>query len=357
MTEQATEGPPPQSSPRRRRRWPWVVGIAAAVIVLLFIVATAIIVALAVGRGGGFTSPGGFQEEYVSGSGTDRVAVIPVDGTILSDNSSPEDTLPTTTPRGLQAALDQAESDASVGAVVLRVNSPGGGVTPSAEMHRSLLEFREDSEKPVVVSMADTAASGGYYISTAADAIVAEETTLTGSLGVYLGLLEISEAADDLGVEQNYIRSGEFKTMGDPFRELTPEEEEIFQSIVDEDYQEFVNVISEGRDLPEDRVREIADGRVYSGLQALDLDLVDELGGLDRAVEVAAGQADLADDPTVVRYVQEPGLGSLLFARFLPDPPQAAQVLEASGIQFNGTPQYLYVPGATGSGNAVSSAR
>ncbi|WP_119066528.1 signal peptide peptidase SppA [Rubrobacter indicoceani] len=344
MTEQTSTAPP--AAPRRRRRWPWVVGIVGGLVLLGALVLAAVLIALSVGGGGFSSSSGSFTEEYVSGEGTDRVAVIPVDGTILSDNSSPEDGLPTTTPRGLESALDQAADDASVGAVVLRVNSPGGGVTPSAEMHRNILDFKAESEKPVVISMADTAASGGYYIATAADSIVAERTTLTGSLGVYIGLLNVSEAADDFGVAQNYIRSGEFKTMGDPLRELSPEEADIFQSIVDEDYEEFVNVISEGRDLPEDEVRDLADGRVYSGLQAEELNLVDRIGGLEDAVEVARDNADLEDDPTVVRYVQEPGLGSLLTSRFLPEPPEVAQLLSASGVQFNGTPQYLYVPGA-----------
>lgn len=344
MTEQVSNpGPPQNAGPARRRKWPWVIGIIAAVVLLAVIVLVAVVVAVSVG-GGASGSSGNFSEEYVSGEGSDRVAVIPVDGAITSDSSSPEDSLATTTPRGLESALDQAAGDTSVGAVILLVNSPGGGVTPSAEMHQNILDFKADTEKPVVISMADTAASGGYYIATAADAIVAQRTTLTGSLGVYIGLLNVSEAAGDFGIAQEYVKSGEFKTMGDPLKELTPDEEEIFQSIVDEDYAEFVNVISEGRDIPEDRVREIADGRVYSGLQASEIGLVDRIGSLQEAVEVAGERADL-DDPTVVRYVQEPGLGSLLMARFIPEPPQAAQLLEASGVQFNGTPQYLYVPG------------
>lgn len=173
MSEQVAS---PNTPRRRRRRWPWVVGIVGTLVFLAVLVAVAIAIAASVsggGSGGGFSSSGSFTEEYVSGEGTERVAVIPVDGTILSDNSSPEDSLPTTTPRGLQAALDQAGEDTSVAAVILRVNSPGGGVTPSAEMHRSILDFKDETDKPVIISMADTAASGGYYIATAADSIVA----------------------------------------------------------------------------------------------------------------------------------------------------------------------------------------
>lgn len=334
---------------RRRRKWPWVVGGIVAVVVLGGIVLIGVLAALLTGggSGGGFTSAPGFQEEYVSGEGADRIAVIPVEGTIAPDVSSAGDLLPSTTPRGLADALTQAGEDPTVSAVILEINSPGGGVTASADMHDEILDFKRSSDKPVVVSMADTAASGGYYIATAADRIVAQETTLTGSLGVYLGLLNFSEAAEKYGITQEYVRSGEFKTMGDPFRQLSDDEREIFQSIVDENYNEFVDVIVEGRDLPESEVREIADGRIYSGLQARDLDLVDELGDLDTAVESTAELAGV-DDPTVVRYVRQAGFGSLLMARFAPEPPEAVQIAEAAGVQFSGEPQYLYAPGAVG---------
>lgn len=334
---------------RARRRWPWVVGGIVAVVFLGFIVAGIVAIALLAGSGGGGTASAGgdFQEEYVSGEGSDRVAVIPVEGTIAADVSSTEDTLPTTTPRGLADALSQAEEDDSVKAVILEINSPGGGVTASADMHEEILDFKREANKPVIVSMADTAASGGYYIATAADEIVANESTLTGSLGVYIGLLNVSEAADKYGITQEYIRSGEFKTMGDPFRKLSDDEREIFQSIVDQDYDGFVDVIVEGRDLPEQRVRDLADGRVYSGLQAKDLGLVDDIGDLERASEVAAERAGV-EDPTVIRYVQEPGFGSLLQAKLAPEPPEAVQVMEAAGVRAPGEPQYLYAPGAVG---------
>jgi protease-4 len=186
-------------------------------------------------------------------------------------------------------------------AVVIEINSPGGGVTASDEMHQSILDFRENTSKPVVVSMGDTAASGGYYIATAADRIVANETTLTGSLGVIIPLNNFAEAAEKYGIRQVVIKSGKYKDMGSAFREMRPDEREIFQSIVNQEYAEFVDVISEGRGIPEERVREIADGRVYSGSQARDLGLVDSFGGLDEASatagRLAGARADLDRDP------------------------------------------------------------
>jgi protease-4 len=249
---------------------------------LVGLAVVAVVVVLAVGAGGP-SAPAVYDEEYVSGEGTEKIVVVPVEGTIAPAESSVGGVQPTVTPEGLSDALHQASDDPSVVAVVLEINSPGGGVTASDEMHQSILDFKRNTEMPVVVSMADTAASGGYYISTAADRIVANETTLTGSLGVFIPLLNFSEAADKYGVTQEYIKSGKFKAMGNSWDELTPEEREIYQSIVQDYYDEFVEVIVKGRGLSEESVREIADGRIYSGSQAKELGLVDSFGGIDEA--------------------------------------------------------------------------
>jgi protease IV len=330
---------------RRRRRWPFVVGGLVALGLLVFTVGVVALV-LAVGAGGR-SAPSAvyYEEEYVSGTGPDKIAVVPVDGTIAAADSSTGDLQPTTTPEGLADALQQARGDARVAAVVLEVNSPGGGVTASDEMHQSILDFREQTGLPVVVSMGDVAASGGYYISTAADRIVANETTLTGSLGVIFALTDFSELADRYGVEQEVVKSGEFKDMGSSFRDLTPEEREILQSIVDESYDEFVGVIVEGRGLPEARVREIADGRVYSGEQAKELGLVDSFGGLDEAVEVSRDLANIRE-ATVVRYVEKPTFVETLMARFAPQEPEVLQIAEEAGLTLEPKPYYLYLPGS-----------
>ena len=328
---------------RRRRRWPYVVGGLAALFLLALTVGLVALV-LVIGREAPIATSAVYEEEYVSGAGPEKIAVVPVEGVIASADSSTGDLQPTTTPEGLAGALQQATDDASVAAVVLEVNSPSGGVTASDEMHQSILDFREQAGKPVVVSMGDTAASGGYYISTAADRIVANETTLTGSLGVIFTLTDFSELADRYGVEQEVVKSGEFKDMGSSFRDLTPEEREILQSIVDESYDEFVSVIVEGRGLPEERVREIADGRVYSGEQAKELGLVDSFGGLDEAAEISRNLAGV-EEATVVRYVETPTFFETLMARFAPREPEAIQVMEAAGIDLTPEPKYLYLPG------------
>jgi protease IV len=325
--------------PGRRRRWPFVVGgLVALGLVGLAIVAIVLILAA-----GSPTAPVVYDEEYVAGDGSDKIAVVPVEGEITSADDSLGGTQPTVTPEGLADALRQAGEDTSVAAVVLEVNSPGGGVTASDEMHQSILDFKKNSGKPVVVSMGDTAASGGYYISTAADRIVANETTLTGSLGVIFQLNNFAEAADKYGIKQVVIKSGKYKDIGNAFREMKPEEREIFQSIVDDSYSEFVDVISEGRNIPKDTVREIADGRVYSGSQAKELGLVDSFGGLDEASAIAGKRAGTSDT-IVVRYVQEPTLIETLTARLVPQEPQAEQIMDAAGLNLEPKPYYLYRP-------------
>jgi len=315
-----------------------LIGLAVVSVVLLVVLGST-------GGVAGGAAPVVYEEEYVSGEGSNKVAVIPVQGAIASADSSLGGAQPTVTPEGLADALAQAADDEGVRAVVLEVNSPGGGVTASDEMHQSIVDFKKNTDKPVVVSMGDTAASGGYYISTAADEIVANETTLTGSLGVIFQLNNFEELADKYGYKQVVIKSGEFKDIGNAFRQITPEEREIFQSLVDESYAEFVDVISSGRGIPEDRVREIADGRIYSGQRAKELGLVDSFGGLDEASEEARELAN-AGQATVVRYIQAPTFTDTLLSGLSPQPTEAERLVEESGLTLEPKPYYLYLPGA-----------
>lgn len=319
-------------------------GVIALGLLLLTIGTIALVlVAGAGGREGGgrAAAPQNFEERYVSGEGPDRIAVLPVTGQISSAQGTVGSQ--TATPQTFRDQLTQAAEDDRVKGVVVEVNSPGGGVVSSQQMHKSILDFKEEAGKPVIVSMSETAASGGYYLATAADRIVANETTLTGSLGVIFSYLNLEEAAEEYGVEQEVIKSGPYKDIGSPTREPTEEELEILQSLVNESYNQFVEVIVEGRNLPEEEVREIADGRIYSGLQAESLGLVDELGDLDRAAEIAGDLAG-AGRTTVVRYERAPGFVELLRNRLEPSEPQALEALESAGINITPELQYLYRP-------------
>ncbi len=336
-----TGGPP---SGRSGRRGLLIGGVIALGLLLLTIGTIALVlVAGAGGREGGgrAAAPQNFEERYVSGEGPDRIAVLPVTGQISSAQGTVGSQ--TATPQTFRDQLTQAAEDDRVKGVVVEVNSPGGGVVASQQMRKSILDFKEEAGKPVIVSMSETAASGGYYLATAADRIVANETTLTGSLGVIFSYLNLEEAAEEYGVEQEVIKSGPYKDIGSPTREPTEEELEILQTYVNQAYDQFVEVIVEGRDLPEEEVREIADGRIYSGLQAESLGLVDELGDLDRAAEIAGDLAG-AGRTTVVRYERVPGFVELLRNRLEPSEPQALEALESAGINITPELQYLYRP-------------
>ncbi|MDX6380461.1 MAG: protease [Rubrobacteraceae bacterium] len=339
-------GPPPAppSGPSRRGRGLLIGGAIVFGLLFLMVGIIALVLIAGYGRqgGGSAVAPETFDEEYVSGQGADKIAVLPVVGTIGSQQSLPLST-PAATPTALRNQLRQAAEDRSVKAVVLEINSPGGSVVASDQMHESIREFKQTTNKPVVVSMGETAASGGYYIATAADKVVANESTLTGSLGVIFSYLNFAEAADKLGLKEEVVKSGKFKDIGSPTREPTEEELEILQSLIDESYDGFVKVIVEGRGLPEDQVRKLADGRVYSGLQAKSLGLVDELGDLDRAAELSGELAGVRG-ATVVRYKRSLDLLGLLQSRLAPSEPDALKVLETAGLSPTPELQYLYRP-------------
>lgn len=239
-----------------------------------------------------------------SGSG-DAVAIIRVEGAIT--HSDEPDVAVGAVSGTVMADLRAAAADETVKAIVLRVDSPGGTVTGSAQIYEAIAAL----EKPVVVSMSGVAASGGYYISAPADYIFARADTTTGSLGVVLTLYNTQALMEKVGVQVTSITSGPHKTIGNPWESLTPDQQAILQTTVDESYDEFIRVIVDGRGLPEADVRAMADGRIYSGRQALALGLVDELGDLQAAITKAAELGGISGQPRIVEYEHLPGLEDL----------------------------------------------
>jgi protease-4 len=228
------------------------------------------------------------------------VAIVRVEGVILSGDP-PVD--PFGTPSGAYSGivrdhLKQAEEDPNVKAIVLHVNSPGGSVVGSDEIYQQVLAMT----KPVVVSMGELAASGGYYVSAPADEIFANSGTLTGSIGVISQFINIGGLLEEYGVEVTTIKSGEFKDIGSLFRSMSAEEQAAWQAIIDETYAEFVKIVADGRGLSVEDVREIADGSIYSGRQAVELGLVDRLGNQSAAVQRAAELGDIKGEPRIVEY-------------------------------------------------------
>ncbi|HYK72699.1 MAG TPA: signal peptide peptidase SppA, partial [Pseudoneobacillus sp.] len=206
--------------------------------------------------------------------------------------------------------LDQVRDDDSVKGIVIRVNSPGGGVVESAEIHNKIVDIQTKTKKPVYISMGSMAASGGYYISAAANKIYASPETLTGSLGVIMHGMNYEGLAKKYGVDFVTIKSGPYKDIMSPTREMTAEERAILQTMINNSYEGFVKVISEGRDIPEAKVKEIADGRIYDGRQAKELNLIDGFGYSDDVVDFMKKDLKIKD-AQVVRYSENFGFGSL----------------------------------------------
>jgi protease-4 len=232
-----------------------------------------------------------------------KIVVIPLSGTITTGDSSLFSSS-TITPGLVREYLTKAEKDPAVKAIVLRIESPGGEIEPCQEI---LLEIERVKETmPIVVSMGGTAASGGYYISTQADKIVALPTTQTGSIGVISQLINVEGLLEKLGIQIETFKGGKYKDMYWGFRELTPEEEEIMQEMIDEYYEQFIDVVAEGRGLSKEEVRNLATGQLYSGAKAKELGLIDELGDLDTAINLAAELAGI--EAPIVKYYKQSGL-------------------------------------------------
>ncbi len=193
----------------------------------------------------------------------------------------------------------KAAEDPQIKAVVLRINSPGGSAAASQELSEAVLRLR-DTGRPVVVSMGDTAASGAYWVAAQSDHIVANPATVTGSIGVIIQTQHLGGLYQMLGIETETYKSGPYKDMGATNREPTQEEQQIFQSMVDDIFEQFIAVVASGRDMPEEEVRALADGRVFTGRQAQQLRLVDELGDYKDAVRVAAEMSGIDPEQAVV---------------------------------------------------------
>jgi protease IV len=241
--------------------------------------------ALTLSDGGGF------------GMGGDKIAVIPVEGVIGSEMA-----------KTVNRQLRQYGEDSRVKAIILKVNSPGGGVTASEEIYREVKRVKEEKKKKIVVSMGTVAASGGYYISAPAERIFANSSTVTGSIGVIAEWMNFKDLAEWAKVKSVVFKSGEFKDTGNLTREMTDREKQYFQSMINELYNQFVTVVLEGRNgrgvegmkLDEAKLRALADGRVYTGASAVENGLVDQVGDYQDALKYTAGLIGMKGEPTVV---------------------------------------------------------
>jgi len=289
-------------------------------------------------------APGPLKEEHLSGSGASKVLLVELSGLISSQDSGGFLEHPNMVAH-LKEELTRAAEDTSIKALVVRINSPGGTVTASDVLYHELRVFKEQRKIPIVASIVDLGASGGYYVAVAADTIVAHPSSVTGSLGVIMLTVNARGLLEKVGVETTAVTSGPKKDMGSPFRPMTEEERAIFQGVIDSFYQRFLNVVQEGRrNLTADQVRKLADGRIYSGEQAKELGLVDTVGYLDDAIEVAKKKAGLAEARVVV-YKRPGDYVNNIYSRWLGVGGGLAGLtnLDLMALIRGGTPQFMYL--------------
>lgn len=220
----------------------------------------------------------------------ERIGVIEIEGVISGSKDVMED-------------IVEFREDPTIKGVILRINSPGGGVGPTQEIYREVVKLKD--KKKVYVSMGTSCASGGYYIASAADRLYANPSTITGSIGVIMQLMIIEDVLKKVGLKSNTIKAGKFKDAGSPFREMTPAERSYMEGVVQNIYEQFIKDIAAGRKMNVEVVKELAEGRVYTGTQAKDLGLVDGIGNFYDAVDALKGVLGIKGKPVLI-YVEKP---------------------------------------------------
>lgn len=215
----------------------------------------------------------------------EKIGVVSITGTISSSKT-------------ISSQLVKFSEDESIKAIILRINSPGGGVGATQEIYREVQKII--SRKPVVASMGSVAASGGYYVAAPATKIVANPGTITGSIGVFIQFVRLEELLNKIGVDLEIVKSGEFKDMGSPDRKLTGRDREILDALIKDLQGQFVSAVAAGRNLSVEKVKEIADGRIFSGARAKDLGLVDFMGNFQDTIEITKDLLDIKGDVALV---------------------------------------------------------
>jgi len=267
--------------------WFWGIMISLIVVALIFAGLSFIFLANI------FSGSGRYDEQ--TGKGNGKIAVVDLDFTILSSES-------------IVRQFKKYGEDKSIKAIILYVNTPGGGVAASQEMYEAIKRTR-DKGKPVIVSISSLGASGGYYAACGGSLIVANPGSLVGSIGVIINLMNFKELAEKIGVNETIIKSGELKDAGNPFREINEKDREYFQDIVDDSYDQFLDVVSVARKMDKEKLKEIANGRVFTGRQAKEIGLIDSLGTFEDAIRITSRIAGIEGEPTIVKEKEK---GSLI---------------------------------------------
>lgn len=261
----------------RSRTWLWILIGGGAF--FLFVLAVFTLVYLTLHAGGEESSLGGFG---------DKIGVVDLDGVILDSNT-------------IVRQLKKFGDDDSIKAIIIRVDSPGGGVAASEEIYREVKRLRDEKKKRVVAAISTVGASGAYYVSSATNKIFADNGSIVGSIGVIAEWVNYGDLMRWAKLKQEMLKVGEFKDTGDPTRELTPAERAYMQSLIDNMYGQFVQAVADGRHAKVDDIKAIADGRVWTGQEALSMHLIDQVGDFQAAVEDTAKAVGISGEPTLVK--------------------------------------------------------
>jgi protease IV len=286
------------------------------------------------------------QENVVASDGVfvgDRIAVVEVSGLIMNARetgllSSGENPV-----AAFIEKIDQAQADSRVKALVLRINSPGGGVTASDIMYKKVQDFKAARKVPVVAVIEDVGASGGFYIACSADTIMAHPTSITGSIGVIVEMFSLDGTLKKIGISSKAIKSGKYKDMGSPFKELNEQDEAVMQNLVNEYYERFLKVVCAGRPkMAAEKVKELADGRVYSGQQACANGLVDSVGYVEDAITTAKKLSGISQ-AKVVMYARPAGQKQNIYSQS--DVPAQMNLINVNvpGLMTLSQPQFLFL--------------
>ncbi len=259
-------------------KWFWGIFLGLLFLGMMFVAISFLVFASALKRDGG---------EYVSSGSGDKIAIVEINDVIVSSEKTVEQ-------------IKKFREDKSIKAIVLRINTPGGGVAASQEIYEEVKRTR-DGGKIVVVSMGSIAASGGYYIAVGSSLIVSNPGTLTGSIGVIAQFISIKDLAEKLGINQTTIKSGNLKDAGNPFREMNDSDKAYFQDVVDNSFGQFLDVVAKERKMDKETLLKYANGRVFTGLQAKEYGLVDSLGTFEDAIRITSKMAGIEGEPRIVR--------------------------------------------------------
>lgn len=285
------------------------------------------------------------EEKFIYGdeSSSNKILIIPVTGVIMSsDIDSPLAQPNTATPEKIRELLMKSEKDTNIKALILEIDSPGGGVTASDIIHRTIKEYKAKfPNRPIVALMKDTAASGGYYIAMTADYLIAHPTSITGSIGVISMFVTVQDLLGKIGVEAVVIKSGQAKDIGSPLRKMTPQEKEFMQNIIDQMYNRFLDIVYENRKsaLSREELVKVADGRIVTGEEALKYKLVDATGYIADAFAKSKALAGLTD-AKVIRYQKKKGI---LETAFRIESPATELSMLADLILRDGSSRFMYL--------------